>query len=136
MSQSSSGIAAPPEECSEAAIKPGGGECFAGGSAVLLPSSPPRFARWPGEIWQCLGLAFSPGRGPWGLFPVRIPAPLPACPPSQASQPEASRLLHSQHPLSGESWGLTAQQNDPLLADSDKKAPLRPQESVSNKAIR
>lgn len=71
------------------------------------------------------------------IQPLSVPSqPCTASSSSQIEQREASRLLQSQPPLSSESWGLTAQQNDPLLADSDKKTPLRPQESVSNKAIR
>lgn len=44
-------------------------------------------------------------------------------------------LLHLQPPVK-KAQSMTDQENDPLLADSDGKASLRPRESVSNKVIR
>lgn len=100
-----------------------------------------QFSQWLcnlAKVWVCsFGKAHRRGCSSYGLCRVYLTLlsnlHSPTALPKESDRPAAC-CSHSL--LSQERQGLTAQQNDPLLADSDKKAPLRPQESVSNKAIR
>lgn len=56
-------------------------------------------------------------------------------PPGTQASREIKSLLYLQLPVK-KAQGMTDQENDPLLADSDEKASLRPRESVYNKVIR